>query len=204
MYTIQAPPGHPGQPAVLIACAFLDKPLTMDAPDPDLQAPILKAEDHTAHGTADILRYVASHGGALPSTKLYPLELQGSIDKWLQLAASCEAAALAWVEPFAAKADDAAREAAKSDVTTALEQLKVDLMAGNEFLAGDLLTRIKVIRTARLGDSLTLADVAVAAALTPLFQSVLGRQLQRHFAPVVDWLGRCQKLPQFEKALGAE
>ncbi|GIL56694.1 hypothetical protein Vafri_11999 [Volvox africanus] len=185
MYTIQAPPGHPGQPAALIACAFLDKQLTIDAPDPDLPGPVLKTADHTAHGTSDILRFVASHSG---STQLYQGELQGSIDKWLQVAAKCEEGALAWVEPFASKADDEVRESTRSDVTTALEQLKVDLVPGRSYL---------------VGDSPTLADVAVAAALTPLFESVLGRKLQEHFAPVVAWLGSCQRLPQFERALGS-
>ncbi len=38
-----------------------------------------------------------------------PPSAQGSIDKWLQVASRIEAGALAWVEPFAAKADDAVR-----------------------------------------------------------------------------------------------
>lgn len=36
MLTIQAPPGHPGQPAVLLACGLLNQQVTIDAPDPDL------------------------------------------------------------------------------------------------------------------------------------------------------------------------
>lgn len=95
MFTIQSPPGHPGQQTALIAFAFLEKQLTIDAPDPSLlvrssfgylqaetsttfsdvilfnythvltlhpccaQSPVLKAQDHTAHGTTDILRYGA-------------------------------------------------------------------------------------------------------------------------------------------------
>ncbi|KAG2438857.1 hypothetical protein HXX76_005397 [Chlamydomonas incerta] len=185
MHTIQAPPGHPGQPAALIAAALLEQPLTIDAPDPDLAAPLLKAGDHTVHGSNEALRYMASHSAA--GGKLYPAELKASIDKWLELGQVVEAAALAWVEPFAAKADDQARAAARAAATTALEQLQVDLMGGNKFL---------------VGDSLTLADVAVAAALTPLAEAVLGRGVQAQLGPVLTWLAACQALPEFQKALG--
>ncbi|KXZ51349.1 hypothetical protein GPECTOR_13g837 [Gonium pectorale] len=202
MHTIQAPPGHPGQPAALIAYGFLEQQLTIDAPDPDLPAPVLKAGEHTAHGTTDILRHGADrgsgghlgdHGVGVAAThsgsSLYPEELKGSIDKWLVVAATLEAVALAWVEPFAGKADDKAREDAKSAATTALEQIKVDLTAeaGRKFLTGA---------------SATIADVAVASALSPLFGSVLGKPLQAHFGPVLAWLGACHELPQFAKALG--
>ncbi|GFR43813.1 hypothetical protein Agub_g4939 [Astrephomene gubernaculifera] len=186
MYTIQAPPGHPGQPAVLVACAFLEQQVTIEAPDADLQAPVLKAGEHSVHGTSEILRYVASqHAG----NSLYPDNLKASIDKWLEVGATCEAGALAWVEPFAAKADDAARSAAQASLTTALEQIKVDL--GQQE------------RTFLLGSAPTLADVSLAAALSPLAESVLGRPLQAHFAPVLEWLAGCRRLPQFSKALGA-
>eukprot|EP00198_Chlamydomonas_reinhardtii_P003536 XP_001692872.1 predicted protein [Chlamydomonas reinhardtii] len=185
MHTIQAPPGHPGQPAALIAAAFLEQPLTIDAPDPDLTAPVLKAGDHAVHGSGEALRYLASHNAA--GSKLYPAELKASIDKWLELGAVLEAAALAWVEPFASKADDEARASSRAAATTALEQLQVDLLDGKKYL---------------VGDSLTLADVAVAAALTPLFESALGRGLQAQLAAVLGWLAGCQALPQFQKGLG--
>lgn len=35
--SFQASPGHPGQEAVLIACAYLDTPLKIEAPDADLK-----------------------------------------------------------------------------------------------------------------------------------------------------------------------
>lgn len=35
--SFQGPPGHPGQEAVLIACAYLDTPLKIEAPDADLK-----------------------------------------------------------------------------------------------------------------------------------------------------------------------
>ncbi|KAG2489910.1 hypothetical protein HYH03_011547 [Edaphochlamys debaryana] len=188
MYTIQAPPGHPGQPAALIACAFVGQAVTIDAPDPDLTGPVLKTGDHTCHGTSEILRYVAAHPAAEGATPLVPEALKGSIEKWLEVAARCEAAALAWVEPFASKADDAARASTRSDVTTALEQAKLELTKPSAFLVGEVVT---------------LADVALAAALAPLFEGVLGKGAQAHFGPVVAWLAACRALPQFEKALGA-
>lgn len=37
MAAFQASPGHPGQEAVLIACAYLSVPLKIEAPDVDLK-----------------------------------------------------------------------------------------------------------------------------------------------------------------------
>ncbi len=54
----------------------------------------------------------------------------------------------------------------------------------------------------QLSNSATLADVALAAALAPLFGGALGRPAQERFAPVVAWLGRCLGEAAFEKALG--
>ncbi len=54
----------------------------------------------------------------------------------------------------------------------------------------------------QLSDSATLADVALAAALAPLFGGALGRPAQERFGPVVAWLGRCLGEAAFEKALG--
>lgn len=52
---VQAPPGHPGQPAVLIACAYASQPVSIDAPDPDLQARVAPG----AAGRSSVLRLPA-------------------------------------------------------------------------------------------------------------------------------------------------
>lgn len=50
---------------------------------------------------------------------------------------------------------------------------------------------------------LTLADVAVACALLPLFQSVLGQEAQAAYPATCQWLLASSKNPHFSKVLGA-
>lgn len=53
--------------------------------------------------------------------------VQASIDQWCSVASSLEAAALSWLEPSAGAHSDEQRESGRQAVTTALEQMSIDL-----------------------------------------------------------------------------
>ena len=55
----------------------------------------------------------------------------------------------------------------------------------------------------QVASGLTLADVAVACALLPLFQSVLGTQAQQAYPSTCRWLLSFSQLPHVAKVLGA-
>lgn len=57
------------------------------------------------------LKHIHTRSHSHTITRLHTRTFQASIDKWLELGAVLEAAALAWVEPFASKADDEVRGA---------------------------------------------------------------------------------------------
>lgn len=54
----------------------------------------------------------------------------------------------------------------------------------------------------QVGDHVTVADIALASVLAPLFSSVLGKPLQAHYARTLAWLQSCCTQPNFAKALG--
>lgn len=126
---------------------------------------------------------VASAGGA---AALYPPEFAESIDSWLATARSIEHAAAAWCQPTAAVASAAQRIAARQQLESALARLEAAL-ANSSHLAG--------ART-------TLADVSVLCSLLPLFQTVLGQDVQQLCASVTRWLQACAAEPQFAAVLG--
>ena len=53
-----------------------------------------------------------------------------------------------------------------------------------------------------VGDSVTLADLACACVLTPLFQLVLDAQARKGIKEIAKWFESVTKLPQFLKSAG--
>lgn len=126
---------------------------------------------------------VATAGGA---ADLYPSSSAAAIDGWLAAAAGIEAAAAAWCQPTCGAATPEQRAAAQQQLEAALAQLEAAL-ASSAYLAGA---------------APTIADVAVLAALLPLFQEVLGQDVQQQLAAVTRWLQACAAQPQFAAVLG--
>lgn len=126
---------------------------------------------------------MATAGG---STDLYPASSAAAIDAWLATAAGIEAAAAAWCQPTCSAATPEQRAAARQQLEAALAQLEAAL-ASSAYLAGA---------------APTIADVAVLAALLPLYQEVLGQDVQQQFAAVTAWLQACATQPQFAAVLG--
>jgi hypothetical protein len=54
----------------------------------------------------------------------------------------------------------------------------------------------------QLGSAPSLADVSLAAALAPLFSTVLGAAARKPYGPVAAWLEAYTALPAVEKAMG--
>ncbi|PRW56769.1 valine--tRNA ligase isoform A [Chlorella sorokiniana] len=177
--------GHPAQNVALIAAQFSNLKLTIQPPDADAKEPVLTTADGQKIAQSEaIARYVATTGG---TADLYPASSAAAIDGWLATAAAIEAAAAAWCQPTCGAATPEQRGAARQQLEAALAQLEAAL-ASSAYLAGA---------------APTIADVAVLAALLPLFQEVLGQDVQQQFAAVTRWLQACAAQPQFAAVLGS-
>lgn len=117
---------------------------------------------------------------------LYPAATAAEIDDLLDLAASIERAAAAWVEPTCRAATAADREAAKTELTALLHSLETRI-EGVDFV---------------VGSGVTLADIALAASLLGLYQDVLGADVQATTPHVVRWLQGLLAHPNFHAILG--
>ncbi|WIA29336.1 hypothetical protein OEZ86_011841 [Tetradesmus obliquus] len=187
MASFQAPPGHLSQAEVLIISSLVEYQLTVNAPDPDLEAPVLAAADgQKVHGTPAIARYVAEAG---KRSQLYPKDNPqqlAEVDRWLDVAAALESSAASWVQPTCQQASDEARNAAKASIEQQLAALEQQLQ-GNSFLVGSVLS---------------LADVAVLCAALPLFSSVLSAEARQPYPALAAWLAATSKDPRFSSVLG--
>lgn len=126
---------------------------------------------------------VATTGGA---ANLYPASSAAAIDGWLAIAAGIETAAAAWCQPTCGAATPEQRAAARQQLEASLAQLE-GALASSAYLAGA---------------APTIADVAALSALLPLYQEVLGQDVQQQYAAVTRWLQACATQPQFAAVLG--
>lgn len=126
---------------------------------------------------------VATAGDA---ADLYPASSAAAIDGWLAVAAGIETAAAAWCQPTCGAATPEQRAAARQQLEAALAQLEAAL-ASSAYLAGA---------------APTIADVAALSALLPLYQEVLGQDVQQQYAAITRWLQACAAQPQFAAVLG--
>lgn len=120
-------------------------------------------------------------------SSLYPTEGSADIDRWLELADGVDAAAAAWLPPTCHAASPEARAEAQAAVEAALGKLQAALSGGGPYLTGG---------------AVSLADVAVLAALAGLAQAVLGRRVQAAFPAVTSWLQATAAQPHFAAVLG--
>eukprot|EP00879_Flechtneria_rotunda_P032093 GHRR01035245.1.p1 GENE.GHRR01035245.1~~GHRR01035245.1.p1 ORF type:complete len:253 (+),score=123.27 GHRR01035245.1:121-879(+) len=187
MASFQAPPGHLSQAEVLIISSLVDFQLTVNAPDPDLEAPCLTTADgQKVQSTAAIARYVAEAG---KTNHLYPHNNQqqlAEVDNWVDVAAALERAAAAWVQPTCQQATDKDREAGKGFIEQTLAQIEQQLQSSSHLV----------------GPSLTLADIAVLCAALPLFQSLLGAGARKPYAAITNWINSCSQNEHIKRVLG--
>ena len=162
---------------------------------------------------------VATFGGAVD---LYSAANSRAVEEWLGLAGGVERAAAAWVEPTCQAASPEERGAAKQQLQAALQQLEARLAGSSHLVSGSSwLARRRPppraqqgrrcrsatkpcapARAAQVGDSLTLADVAVLASLAGLYQGVLGQDVQQQYGGVTRWLQATAAQPHCAAVLG--
>jgi glutathione S-transferase len=99
-----------------------------------------------------------------------------------------EEASAAWLPPSCFSATQEQREAAKRSITAALSRLNGQLEKKNNLLGG----------------TTTLADIALASAVLPLYQEILGQAAQAEHGHVTAWLSEQLKLQQFAAILGED
>ncbi|KIY98671.1 hypothetical protein MNEG_9290 [Monoraphidium neglectum] len=197
MATFQAPPGHLSQAEVLILSRMVEAKLTVEAPDPDLQAPQLTtAEGHKVVGTMAVVRAVAASGDS-KGDALVPKDLAGEVDRWLEVAAELESHAGAWLEPTSHHTTDEAREASRPDILAHLGAVEAQLSRA----AADAAAPAASLLGAG-GGPLTLADVAVACALLPLWRGVLGEDVRAGFPATGAWLRGAAESEHFAPVVG--
>ncbi|PAA85139.1 hypothetical protein BOX15_Mlig015323g1, partial [Macrostomum lignano] len=78
-----------------------------------------------------------------------------------------------------------------------IEAAKAQVAAGLKFLDSYLATRTYLV-----GERITLADVAVACDLLPLFQHAMGPEQRRPYANVSRWFNTLVNQPEFKRILG--
>jgi len=95
-----------------------------------------------------------------------------------------------WVLPAtgASKAPKETLDRAKNDVKDTMKQI-------NSFLQ---------TRTFLVGERLTLADIALASVLLPLFVNVMDANFRKPFGNVVRWFNTCIHQAQFVKVIGSD
>lgn len=191
MATFIAAPGHPAQPAVLILAAMAGVPITVNPPDADVQEPVLTLANGTKIvGSGAIVRHIARWHG---SGKLLPAApvAAANADAWLDLAKQIEAAAFAWVQPFAsepARNTEYQRDVARTFIERSLGALQTHLQTA----AGGRLA----------GGATSAADVVMACTLLPLYESVLGAKVRAAYPAVEKYLASLAAEPALAKVLG--
>jgi glutathione S-transferase len=117
---------------------------------------------------------------------LYPSATAAEIDDLLDISEQIERHSAAWIEPTcqSVTADD--REAAKTALTALLHSVETRI-EGADFV---------------VGNGVTLADIALASSLLPLYQDVLGQDVQATTPHVVRWLQGLLAHPHFHDILG--
>jgi elongation factor 1-gamma len=149
--------------------------------------PILESTDATVATPNAALKWVARAA----NSALYTGDAAhlATIDNWLELTAVALEQPLAeWLEPIFGK-----RPTDLDKVKKAQADVKKFLMT--------LEARLKTSQYI-LGDSLTLADVAVAAALVNPFRAVFDEKYRKPLANVTRWFTAFTNLPEVKEVLG--
>ncbi|KAF5832251.1 tRNA synthetases class I-domain-containing protein [Dunaliella salina] len=176
-------PGHSCQPAALIASHLAGCSMVVAPPDADQQEPLLKENSgESFRGTPDVLKRVARGSSA------YPEEFKAEVERWLAVAVDIEHHSRAWVEPFASSKEysDEARAASQAALTAQLQNLEAALGESKKSpAAAEQGSTVKCIAGT---PSLSIADIALLAAVQPLLSYVMGAEARALFPRTVQWV----------------
>ena len=149
------------------------------------QEPHFVTEDgNKITSSSGISKHLVETGGQTDA--LYPPATATEIDDLLDLAATIERHAAAWLEPTCQAATDADREGARAVLTPLLHTLD-SRIEGSDFV---------------VGNGVTIADIALAASLLGLYQDVVGQDVQSSTPHIVRWLQGLLAHPNFHAILG--
>eukprot|EP00200_Dunaliella_tertiolecta_P003314 CAMPEP_0202352070 /NCGR_PEP_ID=MMETSP1126-20121109/8424_1 /ASSEMBLY_ACC=CAM_ASM_000457 /TAXON_ID=3047 /ORGANISM="Dunaliella tertiolecta, Strain CCMP1320" /LENGTH=1278 /DNA_ID=CAMNT_0048944237 /DNA_START=55 /DNA_END=3891 /DNA_ORIENTATION=- len=152
-------------------------------PDADQQEPLLKeSSGESFRGTSEVLKRVAKGSSA------YPEEFKAEVEKWLAVAVDIEQHSRAWVEPFASSKEysDEGRAASQAALTAQLHSLEAALGESNRFAAAA--QQGSTAKCIAGTPSLSIADIALLAAVQPLLSYVMGAEARAPFPRTVQWV----------------
>ncbi|GAX73886.1 hypothetical protein CEUSTIGMA_g1336.t1 [Chlamydomonas eustigma] len=179
---LRAPPGHFAQSAALIASELAGLSLVIDPPDDAVQDVSLSIQNDSASGMGEILKLVSLKA---PTHHLYPSQHSEEINSLLSAANALGMASKPWVDA-GGNADIEAQNTSKQAIIASLNNLEGKLV-GKSYM---------------VGSSVTIADIATAAALAPLLTSVMGATAREPYPEIMRWFTTLCKEPQFTKILG--
>ncbi|KAL6761966.1 tRNA synthetases class I-domain-containing protein [Haematococcus lacustris] len=181
---LKAPLAHPCRPAVLICAAASGCDVTIGVSEADLQVPVLTGSTGTTSGMVSVLQAVAQ------GSALYPENKKVAIDELLNTAEALCEQSQSWLK---IGAGNEARASSKTAITQLLAQLDAGLTCSSSPPPSASLIG---------GASLSLADVALACVLQPLFSCVLGPRDREAHPSVTDWMNWVAAVPEVAKVLG--
>merc|ERR1711934_303603 len=158
------------------------------AMNPNGKVPVLATPEGAIWESNAIFRYVMR---ANLSSSLYgssPLQ-QAQVDQWIDFAANdLELPVAAWIYPIMgfSKFDAKAQESAARDIKTALAVLDAHLLSC----------------TYLVGERISGADIAVAAALINPSKMVFDAEFRKPFPNVFRWFATCVNQPEFLAVFG--
>jgi len=202
-FKLYAKPNDARSNKVLVAAKFTNTDVKVD-PDfkfpagvrnkdfknlnPNGKVPVLEVSGHGPLWESNaILRFI----GRQPGSKLYGKDAYeaGLIDQWLDFASlELQLPADAWLFPIWGHIDNnpAATTKAQNDIRKVLSILNTHLM-GHTFM---------------VGERISLADIAIASVLYPLYVEVLDLKTRKPFYNVNRWFKTVTNQPEFISVLG--
>jgi len=156
--------------------------------NPVKKVPVLETADGCLFESNAILRHVGRSGPAANLMGSTHFE-QAQVDQWIDFSASeLEPPRNTWIYPIIGimKADKRSAGKAKHHVEECLKVLDNHLL----------------LRTYLVGERVTLADIAVGAALIALYEKVFEESLRSKYCNVTRWFTTLINQPQWKKVLG--
>jgi len=156
--------------------------------NPSGKVPLLDTENGTVFESNAIARYFAR---VRADTELYGSSFYDAsqVDQWIDFSCNeLELPACIWTYPLLGMMNpnpDAIAKA-KEDVENCLKTLNDHLL----------------LRTFLVGNQVTLADIAVACALQPLYTMVLDKSMQEKYVNTTRWFMTCVNQPEFVEVMG--
>ncbi|CAJ1382541.1 unnamed protein product [Effrenium voratum] len=158
------------------------------AKNPTGKVPYLETEKGCIFTSNAVARYVARSRGDLG---LYgdSFDEEGSVDTWLDFCLhEVEVPLMAWVYPVLGMMEE---------VPSATKDAQEDVKKALKVMEGQLATSAFLV-----GDSVTLADIALVCALKEGFKRVFDSNFRKPFPKTCQWFEKCCKMQPFKAVLG--